>query len=263
MAQYEKTAEILSLSEICPGIFDLVLKAPALAGTAAPGQFVNVYLNDSSRLLPRPLSLCGFDAAAGTLRIVFRVTGKGTGTELLSAMRPGEKLTMLGPLGNGFPTEGLQGPVYVVGGGIGLPPVLGWLQHSGVKGTAVLGYRDSRTFLLPEFKQAAEEVCVVTDDGSAGIHGTVIDGLLALEQEGKRPGTILACGPKPMLKALKEYAEKRGIVLWVSMEERMACGVGVCLGCVTPTPETDAHSNVNNKRVCKDGPVFRAEEVIL
>ena len=125
---------------------------------------------------------------------------------------------------------------------------------------AVLGYRNSSMFLKEEFEQAAGRVIIATEDGSFGTKGTVID---AMEAEGYVPKAILSCGPKPMLRALKAWAAERNIPLWVSMEERMACGVGACLGCITETTETDSHSKVKNRRVCKDGPVFRAEEVVL
>ena len=260
------SAEILSNKELCPGIRDLTLSAPEISNAAVPGQFVNVYLNDPSRILPRPISLCHADRENGTIRLVFRVTGSGTGTELLSAMEPGEHLDVLGPLGNGFPSECQgEGPVFLVGGGIGLPPMLGVLKGSFPSAYAVLGYRDSNTFLLDDFLEAAEEGHVLTasEDGSTGVRGFVTDAVAEAEQKGIVPSVMMACGPKPMLKALRDYAKSRGIPLWISMEERMACGIGVCLGCVTGSTEKDGHSNVNNKRVCKDGPVFSAEEVVL
>ncbi len=220
---------------------------------------MNVYLNDSARLLPRPISLCGADPAEGTIRLVYRVTGPGAGTEQLSAYPAGTVIKVLGPLGNGFPTD--LADCCVIGGGIGVPPLLELLKRLPGKKTAVLGYRNDRTmFLKEEFDAAADQVITATEDGSFGTRGTVID---ALNESGYVPAAILSCGPKPMLAALKRYAAERHIPLWVSMEERMACGVGACLGCVTASAETDGHSNVKNKRVCKDGPVFRAEEVVL
>ena len=254
----EKT-EIISQEALCEGIYDLRLSAPSIAKQAVPGQFVNVYLNDRSRLLPRPISICGADPEKGELRLVYRVTAKGAGTEALSRMKAGEELSVLGPLGNGFPL--LQGECCVIGGGIGVPPLLELLKRLPGKKTAVLGYRNDRTmFLKEEFDRTADAVYIATEDGSCGTKGTVIH---ALNENAVLPAAILSCGPKPMLSALKKWAAERNIPLWVSMEERMACGVGACLGCVTPSTETDSHSNVKNKRVCKDGPVFVAGEVEL
>ena len=131
------------------------------------------------------------------------------------------------------------------------------LHAEGVEVSVVLGYRDSDLFLKEEFTRYAS-VYVSTEDGSIGTKGNVIDAIRANELEAD---TIYACGPMPMLRALKEYAEKNHIECWISMEERMACGIGACLACVCQSKEKDAHSNVKNKRICKEGPVFRAEEV--
>lgn len=255
----EKT-KIRQQRALCPGVFDLILEAPEIAARAKPGQFVNVYLNDASRILPRPLSLCGISPSEGTIRLVYRVTAERAGTAVLSRCQPGTALWVLGPLGKGFPCEDEE-DVCVVGGGIGVPPLLEALRALRKRKTAVLGYRSAeQMFLKEEFEELAEEVKVATDDGSYGVHGTVVD---AIETLAHRPRALFACGPKPMLRALKQYASAHEIPLWVSMEERMACGIGACLACVTKSAEIDPHSHVKNKRVCKDGPVFRAEEVEL
>lgn len=252
-------AEICGQRELCPGVFDLRLRAPGIAAGAAPGQFVNLYLNDSSRILPRPLSLCGIDREKGVLRLVYRVTAEGSGTAWLSGCGEGVFLYALGPLGRGFPCGAED--ACVVGGGIGIPPLLETLKSLRGKKTAVLGYRSAgEMFLREEFEAEACELQVATEDGSFGTRGTVLD---ALEKLSARPKVILSCGPRAMLRSLKAYASERSIELWVSMEERMACGIGACLACVTESAEVDGHSGVRNKRVCKDGPVFRAEEVIL
>lgn len=259
MKKVREKTEIRSQKELSPGIFELILIAPEIAAQAVPGQFVNVYLNDSARLLPRPISLCGIERASGSIRLVYRVTSDKAGTEVLSTYPAGTELFVLGPLGNGFPTD--MENVCVVGGGIGVPPLLELLKTLPGRKTAVLGYRSAdQMFLKDEFDAAAAAVWVATEDGSFGTRGTVID---ALRASGETPAAILSCGPRPMLRALKAYAKELGIPLWVSMEERMACGVGACLGCVAESTEVDAHSMVKNKRVCKDGPVFRAEEVVL
>ena len=190
------------------------------------------------------------------VRLVYRVTGPGTGTEEFSSWQPGEEVRLLGPVGNGFPTD--LGPVTAVGGGIGVPPLLG-LVRALPGSVAVLGYRNAKTFLQEDFEKAGRTL-IATEDGSLGTPGTVIDAMKAADV---LPGVICACGPKPMLAAVKAFAQERSMACYLSLEERMACGVGVCLGCVCQTKETDAHSGVHNARVCVDGPVFEASEVVL
>ena len=124
--------------------------------------------------------------------------------------------------------------------------------------TAVLGYRDE-LFLKDEFEKYAD-VYVATEDGSAGTRGNVLD---AIRENALKADVIFACGPTPMLRALKSYAEENNITCWISMEERMACGIGACLACVCKSKDIDSHSQVHNKRVCKDGPVFLSTEVEL
>ena len=123
----------------------------------------------------------------------------------------------------------------------------------------IMGYRDENTFLLDEFKEQADSF-VATEDGSVGTKGNVID---AIKENGLEADVVYACGPMPMLRALKAYAMEHDMECYVSMEERMACGIGACLACVCKTKDKDAHSNVNNKRICKEGPVFNAKEVEL
>ncbi len=147
----------------------------------------------------------------------------------------------------------------LIGGGIGIPPMLETMKQIRGETCAVLGYRDSQLFLKDAF-QAQGPVYVATEDGSAGTRGNVLD---AIRQEELKADLLFACGPTPMLKALKAYAKEKGIECYISLEERMACGIGACLACVCQSKEIDGHSHVHNKRVCKDGPVFRAEEVEL
>ena len=123
--------------------------------------------------------------------------------------------------------------------------------------TAVIGYRDKETFLADELRKYAD-VVIATEDGSVGTKGNVMD---AIRENALEADMIYACGPTPMLRAIKQYAEENGIECYISLEERMACGIGACLACVCKSKEKDAHSNVNNKRICKDGPVFLSTEV--
>lgn len=251
----KETAKIVSTANLAEGIFSLVLETKACQ-YAIPGQFINIFSNDGSKLLPRPISICEIDKAQGTLRVVYRVVGKGT--EEFSKLQAGDTVEVLGPLGNGFPLE--AGKAIVVGGGIGVPPMLELAKQLTGDVTAVLGYRTDDLFLADDFIDAAGEVIFATDDGSAGVHGTVVD---AMKENDLKADVIYACGPKPMLRGVAEYAASIGAKCYVSMEERMACGVGACLGCVCQSTEVDDHSHVNNKRVCKDGPVFLSTEVVL
>lgn len=160
----------------------------------------------------------------------------------------------MGPLGNGYTIKDKK--AIVIGGGIGIPPMLELSKQLNCEKAMVLGYRDE-TFLKEEF-EALGDVYVSSDLGTAGIKGTVLD---AIKEYGVEGDIIYACGPMPMLRAIKAYAEEKGIEAQISLEERMACGVGACLGCVCKSKEKDEHTHVHNKRICKDGPVFDAREV--
>lgn len=255
--EYAKVIDQFQLSE---GIFDLRLRTGA-AQSAVPGQFVNLYPKDETKRLPRPISICGIDKENNILRLVYRVTKKGSGTEEFSHYKTGEEVKILGPLGNGFPVEEFRDKnVILMGGGIGIPPMLSIASALKGKCTAVLGYRDKNTFLVDDFIDTGCKLVLTSDDGSVGMKGNVID---AAVEAGLTGDVIFACGPMPMLRGIKVYAEKREITCYISLEERMACGVGACLGCVCKSKDVDEHSKVNNKRVCKDGPVFLAQEVEL
>ena len=288
--KFEEIAVVVDQNALGSGIYDLTLKTKNIAKAAKAGQFVSVYSNDRSKLLPRPISLCGIDRDEDTIRLVYRVTGENTGTEEFSKLVMGDKIRILGPLGNGFTVEPGK-KAFLIGGGIGVPPMLqlakdinsGVVQASGAVDTntqekgqteekqinghgkkicdmnIIMGYRDENTFLLDEFKEQADSF-VATEDGSVGTKGNVID---AIKENGLEADVIYACGPMPMLRALKAYAMEHDMECYVSMEEHMACGIGACLACVCKTKDKDAHSNVNNKRICKEGPVFNSKEVEL
>lgn len=256
----KENAAVVSQEELAEGIFSMWIHTEAVL-SAKPGQFVSMYTNDNSKLLPRPISICEIDRKAGNLRVVYRVTGKDTGTEQFSRLRGGDTIPVVGPLGNGFPIEKAQGKkVFLIGGGIGVPPILELAKQTEcLKKQIVVGYRDKHTFLKEEFEKNGE-LYISTEDGSVGTKGNVLD---AVRENAVEADIIFACGPAPMLRAVKAYAGERNIVCYVSMEERMACGIGACLGCVCKTAERDQHSNVHNRRICKDGPVFLATEVEL
>lgn len=256
--KYKERAKVFSCLEIGTQIFSLRLQTKHIASAALPGQFVSVYSNDSARLLPRPVSVCEADPGSGILRLVFRIAGAGT--KEFSQLGEGDFVDLAGPLGNGFPQGAAEGKrVFVIGGGIGIPPMLELskrLVAAGQDVTAVLGFRDE-LFLLEDFPC---RTVVATEDGSSGTKGNVID---AIRENDLEADVIYACGPVMMLRALKQYAGSKGIECFVSMEEKMACGIGACLSCVCGSTEVDEHSQVKNKRVCTEGPVFLSTEIDL
>ncbi len=250
----KKKAVITEQTQLADGIFSMWLLSEEITAEAQPGQFVSLYCRDGSKLLPRPISICEIDRSLGKLRLVYRVTGKGT--EEFSLLKPGELIEVMGPLGNGFKPEGEK--ALLIGGGIGIPPMLELAKQLNCSREMVLGYRDV-TFLDKEF-EAYGNVYLSTEDGSAGTKGNVLDAIRAHKLSAD---IIYACGPTPMLRGIKEYAEEHGIKAQLSLEERMACGIGACLACVCKTKDTDHHSNVKNRRICKEGPVFWSDEVEL
>ena len=250
--KFEEIAPIVRQEEIADDIYSMWIEAKDIAEHARAGQFLSVYSNDGSRLLPRPISNCEIDREKGRVRLVYRVAGKGT--KEFSDMHAAATLKVMGPLGNGFPKK--EKKAFLIGGVIGIPPMLELAKELDCEKQMVLGYRDE-LFLDEEFKPYGT-VTVATEDGSAGTKGNVLD---AIRENGLTADIIYACGPTPMLRAIKQYAAEHDIECYISMEERMACGIGACLACVCQSKDKDAHSNVNNKRICKEGPVFLAEEV--
>lgn len=255
MKKRKEKATVFSQEMLSEGIYSLWIKT-SFAKEARQGQFLGVYLDDKTKLLARPISICDVKPEEGLLRMVYRVSGEGT--KILSTYKKGMEIDVLGVLGNGYDFDKLNGKkVIIIGGGIGIPPML--LATKNYKGEkeVVLGYSDSNLFLYDEFAKEAD-VHIATVDGSKGTKGTVID---AINENGIQADVIIACGPMPMLKALKEYALSHNMEAFISLEERMACGVGACLGCVCKTVNKDHHTHVNNTRICVEGPVFDAREV--
>lgn len=251
----KQKAVILSQRELAPDIFDMWIETP-LAERAVPGQFIGVYTRDRSALLPRPISICQVSGDRTALRIMYRIAGKGTAE--FSGYGAGEEIDILGVLGNGFPLQEANGKkVFLMGGGIGIPPMLELAKQLNTDSQIILGYRDSRTFLKQEFEKHGR-VYVATEDGSVGVCGNVLN---AVRENGLKADLIYACGPMPMLRAIKAYAAEHAVRAYISLEEHMACGVGACLGCVVKTKEADHHSKVHNARICTEGPVFDAEDV--
>lgn len=247
-------ATVCSQEQLASDVFSMWLEVGSIASEAKPGQFISVYSNDDSKLLPRPISICEIDRENGRLRIVYRVVGYGT--KEFSGCKAGDTLEIMGPLGNGYTLK--KDKAILVAGGIGVPPMLELAKELDCEKTIVLGYRDE-LFLNKEFEQYGK-VVIATEDGSCGTKGNVLDAIRAESVDGQ---VIYSCGPTPMLRALKQYAADKGIEAWISLEEKMACGIGACLACVCKSKDVDHHTNVHNKRICKDGPVFNAQEVEL
>ncbi len=248
-------AEILSNDEQF-GIFSMWLKVPDM--DVKCGQFVNVYLNSESKLLPRPISVC--EIQKNKIRLVYQAVGGGT--KELSTYKVGEQVEILGGLGNGFTLEQKQN-FALVGGGIGIPPLIELakeLRKSNpiAKITAYLGGRSASfiEYLAGDFENLGVTVIIATDDGSLGYKGNVVE---RLKENSGNYDVIYSCGPRPMLVALSQFAEQENIKTYVSMEERMACGIGACVGCVVKIKTGDGFIN---KKVCKDGPVFESKEVM-
>lgn len=251
---FQEKSIVIRQEEIAYGIYSMWLKTTQIASHAKPGQFLSLYCRDGSRLLPRPISICEIDAPDKAVRIVYRTVGEGTLE--FSHFSTGKHIDIVGPLGNGFPLK--EKKALLIGGGIGIPPMLQLAKELQCEKDIVLGYRDE-PFLQEEFWRCGE-VHIATEEGSYGTEGNVLD---AIREDGLTADIIYACGPMPMLRAVKSFAAEHRTECWLSLEERMACGIGACLSCVCKSKELDEHSHVHNKRVCKEGPVFRAEEVEL
>jgi dihydroorotate dehydrogenase electron transfer subunit len=244
-------ARVVSNKHLTANIYDLVLSCPKIAKEAKAGQFVEVYTGSAEYLLARPISIC--EITADGVRLVFQAVGKGT--EIFSQLKSGDEVKVLGPCGNGYSLKKDKSAL-LVGGGIGVPPLLETVKQLG-GGTVVLASRNKELSILEdEFKKAGATVYIATDDGSLGFKGNAVQ---LLREKALTADVIYSCGPKIMLKFLTEYAVEKGIECQVSMEERMACGIGACVGCVVKIKNGD---DWEHKKVCKDGPVFDGREVV-
>lgn len=224
-----------------------VLTVDRKGAPAAAGQFFMLKCWDKELTLMRPISI--FKVDEETLHFMYRVVGQGT--RRLSELKAGDRISLLGSLGTGYPVSEMHGRVALVGGGLGIPPLCQTakeLTAAGVEVDAYIGYRD-RLFALEEFEPYCHAIFVSTEDGSEGYRGFITD-LLKPEQY----DAVFTCGPEVMMRKVAAMAHEKGTPCWCSMEHRMACGIGACLGCSIRTTE-------GMKRVCKDGPVFPAEQL--
>jgi len=298
-------AEIIGNQEIAREVYRMILRYGDAGGMQAafnnsqPGQFINVYLRDRSMILPRPLSICS--AEEDRITLVYRIVGKGT--KELSGYREGELLRISTPLGRGYDLDhvfwtlnraGADSPekgrlcavgktVALVAGGLGVPPMVGLAKTirimleknkdgaNPVRLIAALGFQDE-PFLTEELRESCDEVHIATDSGTSGLRGNVME---MMEAKGIKADYYLSCGPKPMLKSLAEYCAAANKPLQLSLEERMGCGYGACVGCACRIKEkirdrgaaggntgAEAGTVIKRKKVCTDGPVFFGEEVV-
>lgn len=251
MKKYDaKLCKLISKKEIADGFFDFVVDAGELAKVSQAGQFAHIYIK--GKTLRRPISICEINKDEETLRFVFQIRGEGT--KELAEIEVGEMLDILAPLGNGFPLLDADKKALLIGGGIGVPPLLELAAYYKENAVVALGFRNKASVILADdFSAHGAKTLIATDDGSEGYNGLVTDMI-----KDESCDVIYACGPAPMLKSVCKLADEKGVQCYISLEERMACGVGACLGCAC---KLNKDGTEYYGHVCKDGPVFDYKEV--
>lgn len=254
MKRYDvRSCKILRKHQLTRDVTDVMVDAGPLAENAVPGQFAQIAV--PGKTLRRPISICEIDRQHRTFRFVFQVRGEGT--KILSQFREGDMLDILAPLGHGFDLGDTSRRALFVGGGIGLPPLLAAAEPFDSRAVVAAGFRSRDAVILcDDFEAAGCFVKITTDDGSLGHHGLVTELLGDLDFD-----VVFACGPLPMLRAVNALAKKRGVPCQISMEERMACGIGACLGCAVKLRGPDGKPYYGH--VCSDGPVFDSRVLFL
>ncbi len=250
----KEQCKLIKKTEIIPGIFDFTVESGGIGAAAQCGQFLHIKCGGNT-FLRRPISIC--DARDGGVRFIFEV--KGEGTKELSEIPEGGYIDILGPLGHGFEIKAYKKPL-IIGGGIGVFPLYKLAKDLGSGANVFLGFRDKSRVVMEDEFNAVSKMCIVgTDDGSYCYNGYIAS---AMEHYIKNNpcDMIFSCGPTPMLKAVKEIAEKNGIECQLSLEQRMGCGIGACLVC---SCETIFEGTNKYMRVCKNGPVFDSKVVKL
>lgn len=253
-------AKIMSNQPLGKDMRKLVLSAKqAIDEGICPGTFAHIKVpNAPQHLLRRPISIMDVDVSEKTITLA--IMPKGNGTELICALKPNDELEIIAPLGKGFSADDAKN-IWVMGGGVGIAPLLYACRRFSKTAqiTAILGYRTEwHIYAQNDFSWLCKEMIICTDDGSCGIHGNVVDAARTLSD---KPDLIMACGPTPMLKAVQSFALENKIPCQLSLEQKMGCGYGACLTCSCKT--IDKNQNEDYARVCADGPVFDAAEVIL
>ncbi|MDP5277109.1 dihydroorotate dehydrogenase electron transfer subunit [Chengkuizengella axinellae] len=259
MSQNDKkkrmTAKILDNRQIATNIYEMVLHNDEITRATMPGQFINLYCRNESKLLPRPISVCETDHNEGTMKLVYAVVGAGT-KEFIE-LQSGETIDILGPLGNGYDVNQPVKEHIIIGGGLGIPPLLELTKRLRGKKKIVLGFRD-KLFLVNEFKRYADELYISTTDGSVGEQGNVID---LLNRNDITGDMFYSCGSKRMLKAVHQWSIHHQIEGQISLEERMGCSFGACVGCVAKIKRQGKQWEY--KKVCTEGPIFFNKEVVF
>lgn len=258
------TDTIIMTEMAAQDIYKIRLKSGYISANAIPGQFVNIKCCEGAQaLLRRPFCICSADGKNGSYDIMFQK--KGTGTNLLTQKKPGDTLDVLGPLGNGFDMDPGYKRIAVIGGGIGVFPLLFLLSESKADVKRVyLGFRTARSVVLEdEFRRESTSLEIATDDGSYGTGGFITDLFERdlLSGHFGRFDMVYACGPVPMLKKAAEAANATGTNCQLSLEQRMGCGFGTCLVCACKTRSDDGGWQYS--RVCSDGPVFDSKVIIF
>ncbi len=255
-------AELVGKQQLKKDLFKFSIKAPNIVKNSKPGNFIEIRVSEQTEpFLRRPISIYNLDRVNGVLEFIFQVKGKGT--EILSKKEIGDLIDVVGPLGYGtFKYEDYQN-IAVIGGGIGIFPLYELAKcakNDNENVNTYIGFRNQDLVVLEEeFKQVSNNLILTTDDGSYGKKGFAINFLEEDINNGKID-SIFACGPLPMLKAVQKLAENKNIPCQISLEEKMACGLGVCLGCAVKTASS-SKENPEYLHVCKAGPVFNSKDV--
>lgn len=246
-----RDAKVLAQQELASHVFFLVVEAPEIARQAKAGQFVQLRILSGDFTLRRPVGVAAVDPRKGSVAFIYRVVGRGT--KALSALMPGEMVNVLGPLGHGFAMK-YQRPL-IVGGGMGLSPLLYYADAMKGRADVLMGGKTAdELFWTRLFDDLTQQMFLTTDDGSMGTKGFTTTALPEILETGDYD-VVVTCGPEIMMRGVATIAKEHGLPCEVSLEKRMACGLGACLSCSIDT--TDGQ----RKKVCKDGPVFPAEEV--
>ena len=255
-------AELIKKEKLLDDLYKFSVDAKEIVELANPGNFIEIRINENSDpFLRRPISIYNLDKENGVLEFIFQVKGKGT--ELLAKKKEEDKIDIIGPLGNGtFKFEEYKN-IAVIGGGIGIFPLYELskqAKNAGKKVYTYLGFRNKDLVTLEkEFEDVSTILTITTDDGSYKNSGFAIN-YLENDLEKNNIDCIYACGPLPMLKVVKKLAEEKEIPCQISLEEKMGCGMGVCLGCAVRTA-TSTDDNPQYLHVCKAGPVFNSKMV--
>lgn len=255
-------AELVDKKEIIDGIYQFTVKAEEIVKLSKPGNFIEIRVTDGvDPFLRRPISIYNLEKEKGILEFIFQVKGKGT--EILSRKEIGDKIDIIGPLGFGTFRFEKYNKIAVIGGGIGIFPLYELCKQAKESGKTVncyLGFRNKNLVMLEnEFRKVTNNLTICTDDGSYGVKGFALEEFTR-NREKEKDECVYACGPTQMLRAIKNYAEENEIPCQVSLEEKMGCGLGVCLGCAVKKADSPK-DNPEYFHVCKGGPVFNAKDV--